>query len=133
MSTHHARKLGLFYHEVFTLRQVKRYNIDSKGAGSLLGTDPPQWTPKEVSSMATKLEITTDRHGLRIVSDSASPWLSPVSFIRCPKCNGSDPDCDLCVSETPVAKIWHHLRTSAQVDLLALYSELDAERRRARI
>ncbi|MEN6644707.1 MAG: hypothetical protein ABFE08_19895 [Armatimonadia bacterium] len=83
--------------------------------------------------MATKLEITTDRHGLRIIGNDAPRAMFPDGYIRCPKCNGTDPDCDLCVSETPVANIWHHLRTSAQVDLLALYSELDAERRRARI
>lgn len=86
--------------------------------------------------MATVLQYGTgrrDRHGVRVIPDTSSRWLSPDGFIRCPKCNGGDPDCDLCVSETPVANIWHHLCTSAQVDLFALYSELDAERRRARI
>ena len=74
-----------------------------------------------------------DRHGVPVIPDTSSRWLSPEGFIRCPKCNGGDPDCDLCVSETPEARIYHHLRTSEQVDLVALYRALDEARQEVRI
>lgn len=86
--------------------------------------------------MATVLQYGTaqrDRHGVPVIPDTSSRWLSPDGFIRCPKCGGTDPDCDLCVSETPEARIYHHLRTSEQVDLVALYRALDDARREVRI
>ena len=79
--------------------------------------------------MATRMQISTDRNGLRVIGNDAHRSLFPDSYIRCPKCGGLDPDCDLCVSETPVANIWHHLRTAEQIDLAALYAELDSVRR----
>ena len=86
--------------------------------------------------MATVLQYGTaqrDRHGVPVIPDTSSRWLSPDGFIRCPKCNGGDPDCDLCVSETPEARIYHHLRTSEQVDLVALYRALDEARQEVMI
>ena len=86
--------------------------------------------------MATQLQYGTgmrDRHGVPVIPDTSSRWLSPDGFIRCPKCGGTDPDCDLCVSETPEARIYHHLRTQEQIDLVALYRALDEARQEVRI
>ena len=68
--------------------------------------------------MATVLQYGTDRHGVRVIGDELvrqhrsmrafdAHWVDP--FI-CPKCSGLDPDCDVCVSETPVANAIYYIR-----------------------
>lgn len=71
--------------------------------------------------MATVMKYGTDRHGVRVIRDDPQASPGALRALRafdahtidpfiCPKCSGLDPDCDVCVSETPVANAIYYIR-----------------------